>query len=72
MPQPDLPYNGMSVPVLEDLMLDASHEQEQLIVQELVERGAPTKVCLKCREPIGHGLWCAAHMHMTIQSVSKC
>ena len=69
MPEPDLPYHSYSVPVLEDLMLDATEEQEALIVQELVNRGAVTKTCLKCGEPIGHGLWCKKHEYLSIASV---
>lgn len=69
MTTPDLPYHSYSVPVLEDLMLDASAEQEALIVQELVNRGAPTKSCLKCKEAIGHGLWCKKHEYLSIVSV---
>lgn len=71
MAEPELPYHAMSLPVLEDLMLDASVEQEKLIVQEIVDRGAPTKTCLKCGEAIGHGLWCVAHMSLSIASVYK-
>lgn len=68
MPTPELEYQGMSVPQLEDLMLDASEEQEDLIVKELAERGAPTSLCIECKEPIGHGLWCKKHAHMMLLS----
>lgn len=71
MPQPELAYEGMSVSQLEDLMMDASPEQEQLIVDELVSRGAVTKTCLKCGEAIGHGLWCKKHEYLMIGSVYK-
>lgn len=71
MAEPELPYHAMSLPTLEDLMLDASPEQEKLIVQELVDRGATTKTCLKCGKAIGHGLWCDTHMFLCIASVYK-
>ena len=73
--QPELAYEGMSIPQLEDLMLDASEEpgndQVSLIVQELVKRGAPTKQCLECTKPIGHGLWCKKHIGKTLFSRNR-
>lgn len=71
MSTPELNYQGMSIPQLEDLMLDASEEQEDLIVQELVKRGAPTKQCLECQEPIGHGLWCEKHIGKVLLSRNR-
>lgn len=68
MPTPELDYQGMSIPQLEDLMLDANLEQENLIVKELVRRGAPTSLCIECKEPIGHGLWCNKHTGMMLLS----
>jgi len=71
-PIPELAYEGMSIPQLEDLMLDASEEpgndQVFLILQELVKRGAPTKLCVECNKPIGHGLWCKKYAHMMLLS----
>lgn len=71
MPEPELNYTGMSKNQLEDLMQDASEEQEQLIVNELTRRGEVSKTCAECGEAIGHGIFCKAHSYMSIASISK-
>ncbi len=71
MLEPELNYMGMSKDQLEDLMMDASEEQEQLIVIELARRGEVSKICGECGEAIGHGLFCKKHSFMSIASLSK-
>lgn len=70
MVEPELPYHGFSTSQLEDLMLDASQEQEKLIVIELARRGVITKTCAKCGDAIGHGLFCKKHSYMSIASIT--
>ncbi len=69
MATPDLPYHGFSTSQLEDLMQDASEEQEKLIIIELVRRGVIKKTCAKCGDVIGYGLFCKKHSYMAISSI---
>lgn len=71
MLKPLLPYNGYSIPQLEDLMQDATEEQEQMIVIELARRGCVKKRCMKCQIAIGHGNFCKKHSYMSLASITK-